>query len=65
MTDTDMEDLNNMLADLRTWKTERKAAIKEIEALEDTLEGLNDDIDSTTTLIKSWIVEMSEPTTDE
>ena len=59
--DTDMIELENMLSDIREWKTEAKELEKQQEKIEDRLEGIDSDINSTYKAIDDFIRQLSEP----
>lgn len=59
--DSDMIELENMLSDIREWKTEAKELEKEQEKIADRLEGIDSDITTTYAAIDNFIRQLSEP----
>ena len=56
----DIEELQNMISDVKSWKEERKEIEKELTKLEDRIEGLDDDISTTLAAIQDFINQLTD-----
>ena len=56
----DIEELQNMISDVKSWKEERKEIEKELTKLEDRIEGLDDDISTTLMAIQDFINQLTD-----
>lgn len=59
--DTDFIKLQNMLSDIKEWKTELQEVQKEREKLDDREEALEDDISGTYAAIQEFIQQLTDP----